>query len=103
MSPEQARGQAVDRATDVWAFGCLLFEMLTGRRAFEGDTVTDTFVRILEREPEWASLPAETSPWIQVLLQRCLQKDPRKRLRDIGDVLIEIEDDATTVYGYFPP
>ena len=60
MSPEQARGQAVDKRTDIWAFGCVLFEMLTGRRAFEGDTVTDTLVRILEREPEWTALPAPT-------------------------------------------
>jgi serine/threonine-protein kinase len=92
MSPEQARGQAVDQRTAIWAFGCVLFEMLTGRRAFEGETVTDTLVRILEREPEWAALPAETSLSIRVLLQRCVRKDPLRRLRDIGDVLIEIED-----------
>ena len=60
MSPEQARGQAVDKRTDIWAFGCVLFEMLAGRRAFDGDTISDTFVSILEHEPDWAALPAET-------------------------------------------
>ena len=94
MSPEQARGQAVDKRTDIWAFGCVLFEMLAGRRAFDGDTMSDTFVSILEREPDWDALPAETPPSIRTLLERCLRKDPRKRLHDIADALIEIDDGA---------
>ena len=92
MSPEQARGHAVDRRTDIWAFGCVLFEMLAGRRAFAGDTVSDTFVSILEREPEWTALPAATPASIRTLLERCLRKDPRKRLHDIADARIELED-----------
>jgi Tol biopolymer transport system component len=96
MSPEQARGLAVDKRTDIWAFGCVLFEMLTGRRAFDGDTISDTFVSILERQPDWAALPTETAPLIRTVLQKCLRKDPRKRLHDIADALIEIEDDASS-------
>ena len=93
MSPEQARGQTVDKRTDIWAFGCVLYEMLAGRRAFGGDTMSDTFVSILEREPDWAALPApQTPPSIRTLLERCLRKDPRKRLHDIADALIEIDD-----------
>ena len=92
MSPEQARGHSVDKRTDIWAFGCVLFEMLTGRRPFEGPTVTDTVARILEREPEWASLPPGTPASVRTLLQRCLRKDPEKRLHDIADARIEIDD-----------
>jgi Tol biopolymer transport system component len=97
MSPEQARGLAVDKRTDVWAFGCVLFEMLSGRRPFEGDTVTDTFARILEREPEWGLLPVDTPPHVRSLIERCLRKDPRKRLHDIADALIEIDGNGTRV------
>ena len=92
MSPEQARGQAVDKRTDIWAFGCVLFEMLAGRPAFDGATVSDTFVSILEREPDWAVLPADTPVLIRTLLDRCLRKDPRRRLHDIADAVIEIDD-----------
>ena len=92
MSPEQARGQAVDKRTDIWAFGCVLFEMLTGQRAFEGDTVTDTLVRVLEREPEWTALPATTPEPVRKLLRRCLQKDPGRRVRDIGDARQELDE-----------
>ena len=92
MSPEQARGLSVDKRTDIWAFGCVLFEMLTGRRAFDGRTATDTFAHILEREPDWAMLPPETTAPIRTMLQRCLRKDPRRRLRDIADARIEIDD-----------
>jgi eukaryotic-like serine/threonine-protein kinase len=92
MSPEQARGQSVDKRTDIWAFGCVLFEMLTGRRPFDGQTVSDTVARILEREPEWASLPPGTPGPVRTLLQRCLRKDPEKRLHDIADARIEIDD-----------
>jgi len=93
MSPEQARGQAVDKRTDIWAFGCVFYEMLAGRPAFTGDTMSDTFVSILEREPDWAALPAsETPAHIRILLEHCLRKDPRKRLHDIADALIELDD-----------
>lgn len=91
MSPEQARGLAVDKRTDVWAFGCVLFEMLAGRRAFEGATITDTLARILDHEPDWTLLPAKTPGSIRTLLERCLRKDAHKRLHDIADALIEIE------------
>ena len=91
MSPEQARGLAVDKRTDIWAFGCVLYEMLTGRVAFVGETISDSIARILEREPDWSVLPATTPAPIRRLLLRCLTKDPKKRLRDIGDVRIEID------------
>jgi hypothetical protein len=94
MSPEQARGQSVDTRTDIWAFGCVLFEMLTGRRAFDGDTVTDTLAHVLEREPDWSALPREAPSVIRTLLQRCLRKDSLQRLRDIGDARVEIEEHA---------
>jgi Tol biopolymer transport system component len=101
MSPEQARGQAVDKRTDIWAFGCVFYEMLTGRQAFAGNTMSDTFVSILEREPDWTALPSPTPASIRTLLQRCLRKDPGKRLRDIADALIEIDerDAASTSAG----
>ena len=91
MSPEQARGLAVDKRTDIWAFGCVLYEMLTGRVTFAGDTVSDSIAKILERDPEWSALPASTPTAIRRLLLRCLTKDPDKRLRDMGDVRIEID------------
>jgi Tol biopolymer transport system component len=91
MSPQQARGQVVDKRADIWAFGCVLYEMLTGRVAFAGETVSDTIGKILEREPDWSALPPTTSVVIQRLLRRCLAKDPKQRLRDIGDVRIEID------------
>jgi serine/threonine protein kinase len=92
MSPEQARGQTVDKRTDIWAFGCVLFEMLTGTAAFAGATVTDTLAAIIEREPDWTALPATTPPAIHRLLRRCLEKDARRRLHDIADARLEIED-----------
>ncbi len=91
MSPEQARGQEVDKRTDIWAFGCVLYEMLTGRSAFGRDTVTDTLAAIVEREPDWGRLPAAVSSNIRRLLQRCVDKDLKRRLRDIGDARFEIE------------
>ena len=91
MSPEQARGQAVDKRTDIWAFGCVLYEMLTGRAAFARDTLTDTLAAIVEREPDWTALPT-VPPTITRLLHRCLEKDVRRRLHDIADARIEIED-----------
>ena len=95
MSPEQARGQAVDKRTDIWAFGCVALRNAHGPAAFGGDTISDIFVSVLEREPDWAALPAETPASIRTLLDRCLRKNPRKRLRDIADALIEIDDRAS--------
>jgi serine/threonine protein kinase len=94
MSPEQARGQAVDKRTDIWAFGCVLYEMLTGRTAFPGQTMSDTIAAILEREPNWSALPPAIPASLHRLLRRCLEKDPKRRLRDIGDARIDL-DDAT--------
>jgi len=92
MSPEQARGKAVDKRTDVWAFGCVVFEMLTGRAAFAGETVSDTIVAILDREPDWTALPAAAPPGVTRLLRRCLEKDPKRRMRDIGDARAELDE-----------
>ena len=92
LSPEQARGKAVDRRTDIWSFGCVLYECLTGKRAFEGETVSDTIAKILERDVDWGRLPKSTPPRIRELLQRCFEKDARKRLRDIGEARLAIED-----------
>jgi Tol biopolymer transport system component len=91
MSPQQARGQVVDKRADIWAFGCVLYEMLTGRVAFAGETVSDTIGKILEREPDWSVLPPATPAAIRRLLRRCLAKDPKQRVRDIGDVRMEID------------
>jgi serine/threonine protein kinase len=92
MSPEQARGKAVDKRTDIWSFGCVLFECLTGRQAFEGETVSDLIAHILTSEPDWNHLPAATPPRVRDLLRRCLEKDARRRLRDMGDARIELEE-----------
>ena len=96
MSPEQARGKPVDKRTDIWSFGCVLYQMLTGRSAFAGETVSDTIVAILEREPDWNVLPDATLPAVRRLLQRCLEKDPKRRLHDVADVRIEVEDVLAT-------
>ena len=92
MSPEQARGLPVDKRTDIWAFGCVLFEMLTGRAAFSGGSTTDTLAAVLQHEPDWSALPRSTPAKIRELLRRCLQKDPARRLHDIADARIEIEE-----------
>jgi serine/threonine protein kinase len=92
MSPEQAKGNDADRTADVWAFGCVLYEMLTGRTVFQGETVGEILAGVLKTEPDWRQLPAETPEGIRRLLRRCLQKNPRLRFRDIGDVRIEIEE-----------
>jgi serine/threonine-protein kinase len=94
MSPEQARAQTLDRRTDIWAFGVVLFEMLSGRHPFLGKTRADTIAAIVEKDPEWSALPPETPAGLQRLLQRCLQKEASRRLRDVGDARIEIEEAA---------
>ncbi|HXE80231.1 MAG TPA: protein kinase [Vicinamibacterales bacterium] len=92
MSPEQARGRPVDRRADVWAFGVLLFEMLTGRRPFGGETITDTIAAIVTADPDWSPLPRDTPPAVRRVLRRALQKDPRLRLPDIGSARIELTE-----------
>jgi serine/threonine-protein kinase len=92
MSPEQARGKALDKRTDIWSFGCILFEMLSGRRAFTGETLPDVLTAILSSEPDWAALPHPTPLRVRELLGRCLQKDPNKRLRDVGDARYALDD-----------
>jgi serine/threonine protein kinase len=82
MSPEQARGKVVDKRSDIWSFGCVLFETLAGRSAFAGETLSDTIAKILEREPDWRALPDRTPPALERLLRRCLEKDPKQRPRD---------------------
>jgi serine/threonine-protein kinase len=99
MSPEQARGQAVDKRSDIWAFGCVLYEMLTGRRAFEGEDVADTLAGVLRGEPDWRALPSDIPTNIRTLLRRCFRKDRRQRLGDAGAARLEIED----VSGPSPP
>jgi TolB-like protein/tetratricopeptide (TPR) repeat protein len=92
MSPEQARGKPVDHHTDIWSFGCIMYQMLTSQLPFDGETATDILVRILEREPDWELIPSETPENIRVLLHRCLEKDPHRRLKLIRDATIEIKE-----------
>jgi eukaryotic-like serine/threonine-protein kinase len=92
MSPEQARGRSVDKRADIWAFGCVLFEMLTGRKAFDRETVSDTIAAILEREPDWRLIPTSTPAGVRRIVQRCLAKEVGRRLRDIGDASLELDD-----------
>ena len=94
MSPEQARGKPVDRRSDVWSFGCVLFECFAGRPAFAGETVSDLIAGILEREPDWTALPAGTPPRAREILRRCLRKDANERPRDIRDVRLELSEVA---------
>jgi serine/threonine-protein kinase len=96
MSPEQARGKPVDKRADIWAFGCVLYEMLTGHSAFDGETVTDVLSAIVSRGPDWSSIPAGLPGQVAHLLRRCLEKDPRKRLRDIGEARLVLEAPRTT-------
>jgi eukaryotic-like serine/threonine-protein kinase len=97
MSPEQARGRAVDKRSDIWAFGVVLYEMLTGRRLFSGETITDVLAAVLRHDPDWAALPPDTPPGVRALLRRCLERDPRRRMRDIGEARIVLEGSADTV------
>jgi len=91
MAPEQAKGRPVDRRVDIWAFGAVLFEMLAGRRAFDGDDVSEVLASVIKGEVRWEALPAATPPIVRHVLERCLEKDPRRRLRDIGDALFDLE------------
>jgi eukaryotic-like serine/threonine-protein kinase len=106
MSPEQAKGRSADKRSDVWAFGCVLYEMLTGTRAFEGEDVSDTLAFVLTKQPDWDALPPPVPPSIRKLLHRCLEKDRKRRLADLGDARLEIDDalqmptDATTLDGH---
>jgi eukaryotic-like serine/threonine-protein kinase len=95
MSPEQARGKAVDKRTDIWGFGCVLYELLTGKQAFQGEDVTDILAAVVKTEPEWQALPAETPVQVRSLVRRCLQKDKGLRVRDAGDARIEIQEALT--------
>jgi TolB-like protein len=95
MSPEQARGKSVDKRADIWAFGCVLYEMLAGRRAFEGQNVTDTLASLVRDEPDWTALPRTTPPALRRLLERCLTKEVTRRLQAIGDARIELEEQAS--------
>jgi serine/threonine-protein kinase len=97
MSPEQARGKPVDKRADVWAFGAVLFEMLTGERAFGGEDVSDTLAGVMRAEPAWTSLPASTPPALRTFIKRCLQKNPTDRIRDVGDVRLALEGAFDTI------
>jgi serine/threonine-protein kinase len=92
MAPEQARGKVVDKRADIWAFGCVLYEMLTGKRPFEGSNVSDTLASVLKLDPDWAALPADTPPALRRVMRRTLQKDPAQRLHDIADARLELDD-----------
>jgi serine/threonine-protein kinase len=104
MSPEQARGKHVDKRSDIWAFGCVLFECLTGRKAFGGSDVTETLAGIIKGEPEWSALPADTPATVQLLLRKCLAKDRRKRVHHVADVRVDLEqaisDPSTSVIQF---
>ena len=95
MSPEQARGKSVDRRADIWAFGCCLYEALTGTEVFEGETITDTLAAVVKNEPGWERLPSETPSSLRELLKRCLRKDAKRRFRDIGDARVELEEPSS--------
>jgi len=92
MAPEQAKAKPVDRRADIWAFGCVFYEMLAGKKAFEGETTSEVLAAVIRAEPDWTALPETTPQSIQQLIRRCLEKDPKQRLRDIGDARIAIEE-----------
>jgi serine/threonine-protein kinase len=102
MAPEQAKGRPVDKRADIWGFGVLLYEMLTGRRAFDGEDVSDTLAAVLTREPDLSALPAGTPPSIVSLMRRCLERDPKRRLRDIGEARLALEAPAVAVPAAVP-
>ena len=102
MSPEQARGRSVDRRSDIWSFGCVLYELLTGKQAFYGENTTDILAAVVKADPDWQAIPASTAPTIQALLRRCLQPDLNRRARDAGDLRIEIEEVLTAPHATEP-
>ena len=102
MSPEQARGKPVDERADIWAFATVLYEMLTGRKAFEGETVSDTLAAILTKEPDWSALPADTPASVRRVLRRCLDRDPRMRIHDIADARLELDEPLAPPAGPVP-
>ena len=99
MAPEQARGKAVDKRADIWAFGAVLFEMLTGKRAFHGEDVGDTLAAVLRADPDWNALPAEAAFPVRTLLRGCLEKDPRQRIADISAALFVLRHQSTGSIG----
>src|SRR5262245_18056624 len=100
MSPEQAKGKEAGRTSDVWAFGCVLYEMLTGRAVFEGETVGEILAGVLKETPDWGRLSAETPDTIRRLLRRCLLNDPRQRFHHIGEVRFQIEEALNDPVGF---
>ncbi len=102
MSPEQARGRPADKRSDIWAFGCVLWEMLTAKRLFQGETVSDTLAAVLRADIDWGPLPAATPPPIRRLLERCLERDPKRRLRDVGEARIAMEEAPASLIGARP-
>jgi serine/threonine-protein kinase len=103
MAPEQARGKPVDKRADIWAFGVVVYEMLTGQGMFTGETVADVLAAVMTREPDWRALPPDTPPHLRLLLERCLRKDPKKRLRDIGDARLVLEEPGAPSPAATPP
>jgi Tol biopolymer transport system component len=99
MSPEQARGYEVDRRSDIWSFGVIVFEMLTGERLFAGETATDTLAAVLRKDPDWDLVPADADPLLVQICRRCLVRDPKKRMRDIGEVRVALEDESSAMIG----
>src|SRR4029077_18264074 len=94
MAPEQARGKAVDRRADIWAFGAVLYEMFSGQRAFKGEDIADTLASVLRQDIDWTALPASTPAPVRRLIARCLDRDVRRRLRDVGEARIVLDDPA---------
>ena len=92
MSPEQAKGRAADKRSDVWAFGAVLYEMLTGQRPFDGEDISDTLASVLKSEPDWNALPADVPPHLRMLIERCLTKDRRQRVADISTALFVMSE-----------
>ena len=99
MSPEQARGKPADRRADIWSFGAVLFEMLTGRRAFQGRDASETLAAVIQSVPQWEALPAETPPRVANVLRRCLVREPTQRVQAIGDVRLAMEGAFETTVG----
>ncbi len=97
MSPEQTRGYTVDRRADIWAFGVIVFEMLSGQRLFAGETASDTLAAVLRKDPDWTLMPADAPPVLVQICRRCLERDPQLRLRDIGEARIALEGSSSSI------